>query len=64
VCACFFLVASYCATTLFVVRQCSTFDVWLVTLHCGKSLEVCKLVLEDASDGTTGLHLYEDYQIL
>jgi len=48
-CVCvFFLVVGYCATTLFVVvRQCSTVDVWLVTLHCRKSLEVCKLVLED-----------------
>ncbi len=51
-CVCvFFLVVGYCATTLFVVRQRSMVDVWLVTL------EVCKLVLEDTSDGTTGLHL-------
>jgi hypothetical protein len=35
VCVCvFFLVVGYCATTLFVVRQRSMVDVWLVTLHC------------------------------
>jgi hypothetical protein len=43
-----------------MVKDCLAFDVWLVALHCGRSLKVLQVGLEDASDGAIGLYLFEE----